>query len=101
MIGDPIDVPFDPPNVDLTYAHYLKTCAMLGVVPVSREHAQGLIQECNEVCRVARSRRSSSAVHQTARASVQATGANLTSNYPWRPAGPDPLLSSDEAGSGL
>ena len=87
---DPADVP-DPERV---YANYLKTCAMLNVEPVSRERALGLIQEWGEVLSGrARSRRSSSAVHQTARASVQATGANLTSNYRWRPAGPDPDLS--------
>lgn len=44
-----INVPFDPPDPDLTSAHYPKTCAMLGVVRVSRERALGLMQEWNEV----------------------------------------------------
>jgi len=34
-----------PPDPDLVYANYLKTCAMLNVEPVSRERAFGLIQE--------------------------------------------------------
>ncbi len=40
---------FDPPDPDLTYRHYLRTCAMLGVKPVLRERALGLIQEWGEV----------------------------------------------------
>jgi hypothetical protein len=42
---DPADVP-DPERV---YANYLKTCAMLNVVPEPRERAQGLIAEWSEV----------------------------------------------------
>jgi len=42
---DPADVP-DPERV---YANYLKTCAMLNVVPEPRERALGLIAEWSEV----------------------------------------------------
>ena len=39
----------DAPDPDLVYANYLKTCAMSGVEPVSRERALGLVQEWTEV----------------------------------------------------
>ena len=39
----------DPPDPDLVYANYLKTCRRSGVEPVSRERALGLVQEWNEV----------------------------------------------------
>ena len=42
---DPIDIAVEPPDADLVYANDLKTCVMLGVVPVSRERAFGLIQD--------------------------------------------------------
>ena len=41
--------PADAPDPDLVYANYLKTCAMSGVEPVSRERALGLVQEWTEV----------------------------------------------------
>ena len=40
---------FEPPDPDQTYRNYLRTCEMLGVKPVSRERAFGLIQEWTEV----------------------------------------------------
>ena len=40
---------FDPPDADLTYRNHLRTCEMLGVEPVTRERALGLIQEWSEV----------------------------------------------------
>ena len=40
---------FDPPDANLTYANYLETCRRAGVTPVSRERAQGLIEEWSEV----------------------------------------------------
>ena len=40
---------FDPLNLDRVYANYLRTCAMSGVEPVSRERALRLIQEWTEV----------------------------------------------------
>ena len=40
---------FDPPAPERVYANYLKTCAMLNVVPEPRERAQGLIAEWSEV----------------------------------------------------
>jgi hypothetical protein len=49
MIGDPIDVPFEPPDADVVWEHYLETCRRAGVTPVSREQAQGLIAERTEV----------------------------------------------------
>jgi len=49
MIGDPIDVPFDPPDADTVFANYLETCRRAGVEPVSREQALGLIREWSEV----------------------------------------------------
>ena len=45
MIGDPINVPFDPPDPDIVWEHYLETCRRAGVTPVSREQALGLMQE--------------------------------------------------------
>jgi len=46
MPGDDHDAPaLDPPDADLVYANYLKTCAMLGIEPTPREQALGLIQE--------------------------------------------------------
>ena len=33
--------PADVPEPDILYAHYLKTCAMLGAEPVPRERALG------------------------------------------------------------
>jgi hypothetical protein len=36
---------FDPPDADLTYAHYLETCRRLGVTPTPRERAKALIRE--------------------------------------------------------
>jgi hypothetical protein len=49
MIGDPVHVPFDPPDAHLTYRNYLETCRRAGIEPVSSEHAQGLMQEWTEV----------------------------------------------------
>ena len=48
------DVDKDPPEIepldlDRLYANYLRTCAMSGVEPVSRERATGLINEWTEV----------------------------------------------------
>ena len=43
---------FEPsaaPEPDLVYANYLRTCEMLGIEPVPRERALGLIQEWTEV----------------------------------------------------
>jgi hypothetical protein len=40
---------FDPPDAETVYANYLETCRRAGVEPVSRERAEGLIQEWNEV----------------------------------------------------
>jgi hypothetical protein len=40
---------FDPPGPDRVYQDYLQTCEMLGVKPVSRGRALGLIQEWTEV----------------------------------------------------
>ena len=45
---DAINIAFDPPDPDLTYRNYLETCRRAGVEPVSREHADGLIQEWTE-----------------------------------------------------
>jgi len=42
---DAIEIQFDPPDPDLTYARYLETCRRAGVTPASREHAQGSMQE--------------------------------------------------------
>jgi hypothetical protein len=36
-------------DLDRLYANYLKTCAMLGIEPVPRERALGLVQEWTEV----------------------------------------------------
>ena len=46
---DSIDIEFDPPDADTVYEGYLETCRRLGVEPVSRDRAQGLIEEWNEV----------------------------------------------------
>ncbi len=45
--NDPLE--FDPPDADEVYAHYLETCRRLGVEPVPRERALGLMQEWGEV----------------------------------------------------
>ena len=37
------------PDSDLVYVNYLRTCAMLGIEPVPRERALGLIGEWTEV----------------------------------------------------
>jgi hypothetical protein len=42
------DVPSVEP-LDRLYANYLRTCAMSGFTPISRERADGLIQEWTEV----------------------------------------------------
>ena len=44
-----IEIQFDPSDADAAYANYLRTCAMLNVVPVSRERALGLLGEWTEV----------------------------------------------------
>ena len=49
MIDDPINIEFDPLDADTVYDHYLETCRRAGVTPLSRECAEGLIQEWNEV----------------------------------------------------
>jgi len=44
------DVPVaDTLDLDRLYANYLRTCAMSGITPVSRERADGLIQEWTEM----------------------------------------------------
>ena len=45
MPDDALQIAFDPPDPDRVYRHYLRTCAMLGVEPASREHALGMIQK--------------------------------------------------------
>jgi len=45
---DAIEIQFDPPYPDLTYAHYRETCRRAGVTPVSRECASDLMQERGE-----------------------------------------------------
>jgi len=40
--------PADAPDPDDVYGNYLKTCAMLGIDPVPRARALGLIQEWTE-----------------------------------------------------
>ena len=45
MIDDPIKIAFVPPDPDIVWEHYLETCRRAGVTPVSREHADGLMQE--------------------------------------------------------
>ena len=50
MLDDADDAPaFDPPDKDAVYARYLETCKRLGVEPVSRGRALGLIQEWGDV----------------------------------------------------
>jgi hypothetical protein len=44
-----IELQFDPPDPDVTYAHYLETCQRAGINPVSWERAQDLIAEWTEV----------------------------------------------------
>jgi hypothetical protein len=39
----------EPLDLDRLYANYLRTCAMSGVEPVTRERADGLIAEWQEV----------------------------------------------------
>jgi len=41
--------PADAPDPDDVYGNYLKTCALLGIDPVPRARALGLIQEWTEV----------------------------------------------------
>ena len=45
MIDDAINIEFDPPDPDLTYRNYLRTCEMLGVEQVSRVRAQDLMPQ--------------------------------------------------------
>ena len=49
MLTEPIDIEFDPPDAETVYGNYLRTCEMLGVKPVPRDRAQGLIEEWNDV----------------------------------------------------
>jgi len=42
---DALYIEFDPPDVDVTYRHYRRTCEMLGVKPVSPDRAHDLIAE--------------------------------------------------------
>ena len=42
---DAIEIPFDPPDPDVVWEHYLETCRRAGVTPVSWEQALGLIAE--------------------------------------------------------
>jgi hypothetical protein len=42
---DAIQIEFDPPDADTVYANHLRTCAMLGIEPIPRERAQGLMAE--------------------------------------------------------
>jgi hypothetical protein len=46
MTDDPTDPPLD---LDGLYARYLETCRRIGVGPVPRERAEGLIQEWTEM----------------------------------------------------
>ena len=46
---DALYIEFYPPDPDLTYRHYLRTGEMLGVEPVSRDRAFGLIAEWTDV----------------------------------------------------
>jgi hypothetical protein len=39
---------FDPPDEDVVYEGYLETCPRLGVEPVSRDRAQGLMAEWSD-----------------------------------------------------
>ena len=43
MIDDELVIPFDLPDADLSYRHYLRTCEMLGAEPILRGRALGLI----------------------------------------------------------
>jgi hypothetical protein len=44
-----VDAPaFDPPDADVVYARYLDTCRRLGVQPVPRDRARGLIAEWSD-----------------------------------------------------
>ena len=47
LADDPINIPFDPPDADIVWEHYLETCRRAGVTPVSREQAQERIAECS------------------------------------------------------
>ena len=49
MTGEGMFDPADAPDPDLVYAKYLETCATLGIEPVPRERALGLVQEWAEV----------------------------------------------------
>jgi len=49
-------------DLDGFYERYLKTCAMSGVTPVSRERALGLVQEWSEVLEEDQSRRGNSSI---------------------------------------
>jgi hypothetical protein len=40
---------FDPPDAETVYANHCETCRRLDVEPVSRDRAQGFIEEWNEV----------------------------------------------------
>jgi len=46
---DAIEIQFDPPDPDRVYRNHRETCRRVGVEPVSRDRALGLIQERNEV----------------------------------------------------
>jgi len=48
-VDDAIEDPFDRPDADAVYEKYVVTCRRLGVEPVSRERAQGLMQEWGEI----------------------------------------------------
>jgi hypothetical protein len=45
---DALVIPFDPPDADVVWEHYLETCRRAGIEPVSRERADGLMQEWPE-----------------------------------------------------
>ena len=44
----------DPPDPDRVYRHYLERCRRLGIEPVLRDRAHGLIAEWNNVIAASR-----------------------------------------------
>lgn len=46
-IDNAIEIPFEPPDADIVWEHYLETCRR-AAAPVSREQADKLITEWSE-----------------------------------------------------
>jgi len=72
----------DPPDPDRVYLNYLETCRLLGIEPVPRERALGLIQRSGaRYCRGARNRRHTSRRARRSRLLVRSTRSHIGTRH--------------------